>query len=70
LEMEEAKNKEKQGNGDDADSLSNQRRAGGGRVADGGSLAGTVTNVLVIGGFAAFLFIVQYVLQSIASGGD
>ena len=31
---------------------------------------GAVTNFLVIGGFAAFAFVVQYVMQSIAATAD
>ena len=36
----------------------------------GGGVYGAVTNVLVIGGFAAFALIVQYVLQNIATQSD
>ncbi len=41
-----------------------ERNQAGGR---GGGLHSALTNVLVIGGFAAFAFVVQYVLQSIAA---
>ena len=35
-----------------------------------GGFHGAVTNFLVIGGFAAFAFVVQYVMQSIAATTD
>ena len=41
----------------------NEFEGGGGM----GGVYGAVTNMLVIGGFAAFALIVQYVLQSIAN---
>lgn len=41
-----------------------QRGEGGGGAA--GGFFGAVTNFLVIGGFAAFAFVVQYVIQTVA----
>lgn len=51
------------------DHMANSRRqleAAGAR-GNGSALHGAVTNFLVIGGFAAFAFVVQYVLQNIAA---
>jgi len=39
-------------------------------VGGGGGIQSTIANFLVIGGFAAFAFVVQYVLQTIAAAND
>lgn len=45
----------------------NEAAAGGG---GGNGLQSTIANFLVIGGFAAFAFVVQQVLQTIAASND
>ena len=54
------------------DSCPNQNRLESNEMAaaGGGALQSTLANFLVIGGFAAFAFVVQYVLQTIAATND
>jgi len=65
MEEEAAKRQQEGGEGTSGEEGSYRKNSRG-----AGVFSGAVTNVLVIGGFAAFAFVVQYVLQSIAAAGE
>jgi len=64
--QKQATNKARTGTSSSVSSESAGDIPGGG----GGGIQSTIANFLVIGGFAAFAFVVQYVLQTIAAAND